>query len=327
VAFTTFASNVGRLRSVAAAAAMAGREVVVVGRAMRRVIDVATELGYLDGLPPFRDEDTYPHLPRGKVVVLLTGSQGEPRAALARVVDDEHKTVKLDRGDIVVFSSRAIPGNEVAINRIVNGLTERAIRVITDRERLVHVSGHPRRDELRQLYAWLKPAIAIPVHGEAMHLAAHARFARELGVPTVLEIENGAMVRLAPAPAEQVDEIAAGRIYKDGTIIGDIDMVGVPERRRLAFSGHVGVALVLSERGDLEQDPEIVLTGLPKAERNGRPLDEAVMTAVLGTLDSIPRPRRCDPEVVREAVRRSVRAAVAEAWGKKPVCTVFVAVV
>jgi ribonuclease J len=327
VAFTTFASNVGRIRSVATAAATAGREVVVVGRAMRRVIDVAGELGYLDGLPPFRDEEIYPHLPRGKVVVLLTGSQGEPRAALARVVDDDHKTVTLDRGDVVVFSSRAIPGNEVAINRIVNGLTERGVRVITDRERLVHVSGHPRREELRQLYGWLRPAIAIPVHGEAMHLAAHARFARELGVPTVLEIENGTMVRLAPAPAEPVDEIAAGRLYKDGTIIGDIDMLGVPERRRLAFSGHVGVALVLNERGDVELDPEIVLTGLPKSERNGRPLEETVLTAVLGTLDSMPRPRRRDPEVVREAVRRSVRAVVAEAWGKKPVCTVFVAVV
>ena len=327
VAFTTFASNVGRIRSVAVAAASAGREVVVVGRAMRRVIDVAGELGYLDDLPPFRDEETYPHLPRGKVVALLTGSQGEPRAALARVVDDDHKTVTLDRGDVVVFSSRAIPGNEVAINRIINGLTERGIRVITDRERLVHVSGHPRREELRQLYGWLRPAIAIPVHGEAMHLSAHARFARELGVPAVLEIENGAMVRLAPLPAAQVDENAAGRIYKDGTIIGDIDMVGVPERRRLAFSGHIGVALVMNERGDVELDPEIVLTGLPKTERNGRPLDETVMTAVLGTLDSIPRPRRRDPEVVREAVRRSVRAVVAEAWGKKPVCTVFVAVV
>jgi ribonuclease J len=327
VAFTTFASNVGRLRSVALAAAAAGREVVVVGRAMRRVIDVAGELGYLDGLPPFREEDAYQHLPRDKVVLLLTGSQGEPRAALSRVVEDDHRTVSLDRGDVVVFSSRAIPGNEVAINRIMNGLTRRGIRVITDRDRLVHVSGHPRRDELRQLYAWLKPAIAIPVHGEAMHLAAHARFARELGVPKVLTIENGAMVRLAPAPAEQVDEIVAGRIYKDGSIVGDLERLGVPERRRLAFSGHVGVALVVSDRGELEQDPEIVLTGLPKADQNGRPLEETVLGAVLGTIDSIPRPRRRDPEVIREAVRRAVRAAVADAWGKKPVCTVFLAVV
>jgi ribonuclease J len=327
VAFTTFASNVGRLRSVALAAAEAGREVVVAGRAMRRVVDIAGELGYLDGLPPFRDEDTYQYLPRDKVVLLLTGSQGEPRAALARVAEGDHKTITLDRGDIVVFSSRAIPGNEVAINRIMNGLTRRGVRVITDRDRLVHVSGHPRRDELRQLYAWLNPAIAIPVHGEAMHLAAHARFARELGVPKVLEIDNGVMVRLAPAPAEQVDEIAAGRIYKDGSIVGDIDTIGVPERRRLAFSGHVGVALVMNERGEVEQDPEIMLTGVPKLDRNGRPLEETVLAAVLGTLDSIPRPRRRDPEVVREAVRRSVRAAIADAWGKKPVCTVFLAVV
>ncbi len=327
VAFTTFASNVGRIRSVAAAAAAAGREVVVVGRAMRRVVDVATELGFLDGLPPFRDEDAFQHLPRQKVVALLTGSQGEPRAALARVVEDDHKTVALDRGDVVVFSSRAIPGNEVAINRIINGLTESGVRVITDRDRLVHVSGHPRRDELRELYAWLRPAVAIPVHGEPMHLAAHARLARELGVPAVLEIENGAVVRLAPAPPGKVDEIVAGRLYKDGTIVGGIDMVGVPERRRLAFSGHVGVALVMSGRGEVEQDPEVMLVGLPKLDRNGRPLAETVLAAVLGTVDSIPRPRRRDPELVREAVRRAVRAAVAEAWGKKPVCSIFVAVV
>jgi ribonuclease J len=326
IAFTTFASNVGRLRAVALAAAAAGRDVVVVGRAMRRAIDVAGELGYLDGLPPFLDQDAFQFLPRNRVVLLLTGSQGEPRAALARIVEDDHRAIDLDAGDTVVFSSRAIPGNEVPINRIINGLIRRGIRVITDRDALVHVSGHPRRGELREMYGWVRPRIAVPVHGEPMHLAAHAELARGLGVPEVRIIADGAMLRLAPGRPEVIDNVEAGRLYKDGRLIGSLDEMGIAERRRLSFSGHVGVALVLSAKGELESDPEIMLSGLPLRDAAGRPLEEAVQAAVLGTLDSLPRARRRDPEVVREAVRRAVRASVAELWGKKPVCTVFVAV-
>jgi ribonuclease J len=327
VAFTTFASHVGRLRSIASAAAEVHRDVVVVGRAMRRVLDVANELHLLDDMPPFLDEEAYGYLPRNKVVLLLTGSQGEPRAALARVAEDDHKNVALSPGDIVVFSSRAIPGNEIAINRVINNLSVRGIRVITDRDRLVHVSGHPRRDELKAMYRWVNPKIGIPVHGEAMHLAAHAAFMREHGIGTVLTITNGRMVRLAPGPAVETGRVDVGRFYKDGTIIGDIDAIGVPERRRLAFAGHVGVSVVLTAKGEIALEPEIALSGLPSQDLAGRPFEESVMSAVIGTLESLPRARRRDPETVREAVRRSVRAAVAEAWGKKPVCTVFVAVV
>jgi ribonuclease J len=327
VAFTTFASNVGRIRSIALAAAAARRDVVVVGRAMRRTIDVATELGYLDGLPPFLDEEAYAYLPRDKVVALLTGSQGEPRAALARIAADEHKTVELTAGDVVVFSSRAIPGNEREINAIINRLFDRGIRVVTDRDRLVHVSGHPRRDELREMYEWTRPRIAVPVHGEPMHLAAHAALARASGVPSVVTIGNGDVLRLAPGAPSVVDEIEPGRLYKDGAIVDSLEGVGVPERRKLAFSGHVAVSVVLNAKGDLAADPEVELTGLPRSDGTGRPMEETVMEAVLGTIESMPRPRRRDPETLREAVRRAARAAVAQGWGKKPVCTVFVAVV
>jgi ribonuclease J len=326
IAFTTFASNVGRIRAIALAAAAAGREVVVAGRAMRRAIDVATDLGYLDGLPPFLDQDAYAHLPRHRVVLLITGSQGEPRAALARIVEDDHKAIDLDPGDTVVFSSRAIPGNEVPINRIVNALIRRGIRVVTDRDALVHVSGHPRRDELREMYAWVRPRLAVPVHGEPMHLAAHAELARSLGVPDVRIITDGAMLRLAPGRPEVVDSIEPVRLYKDGTLIGNIEEMGIADRRRLAFSGHVGVALVLSAKGELESDPEVMLAGLPLRDRAGRPFEEAIHGVILGTIESLPRARRRDPEVVREAIRRAVRATVADLWGKKPVCSVFVAV-
>jgi len=327
VAFTTFASNVGRIKSIALAAKHAGRHVVICGRALRRVIDVATELHMLDDLPPFLDEDAYSHLPRDKVVAILTGSQGEPRAALARVPIDDHPRIELVAGDTVVFSARAIPGNEMEINTIINALTARGVRVVTDRDRLVHVSGHPRRGELTEMYAWIKPTIAIPVHGEPMHLAAHADFARDLGVETVVTVKNGVVTRLAPAPVREVDEIDVGRLYKDGKVIGDIDGVGVPERRKLAFAGHVAVSIVMDRKGEQAADPDISLTGLPARDAAGRPFEETVMSAILGTIDSVPRAQRRDPDVLGEAIRRAVRGAVAEVWGKKPVCVVFVAVV
>ena len=327
VAFTTFASNVGRLRSIALAAREAGRDVVVVGRAMRRVLDVAGELGMLEDTPPFLDEEAYGYLPRDRVVALLTGSQGEPRAALARIAFDDHPRIELAQGDIVVFSARAIPGNEAEINRIVNALTARGIRVITDRDRLVHVSGHPRRDEMREMYGWLKPRIAIPVHGEAMHLAAHADLARELGVATVVEVEDGVMTRLAPDPVDQVDEIEVNNLYKDGRLIADLEGIGVAARRRLSFAGHVAVSVVIDEKGSVRGDPEIELIGVPRFDGVGRPMEAVAMDAVLATLDSVPRPVRRDPDALGEAIRRAVRGTIAQAWGKKPICTVFVAVV
>jgi ribonuclease J len=327
VAFTTFASNVGRIKSIALAAQAADRQVVIVGRALRRAIEVATELGYMEGLPPFLDEESYGYLPRSKVVAILTGSQGEPRAALARIAEDEHKFVGLSPGDTVVFSARPIPGNEKAIGNIINQLCDQGIVIITDRDRLVHVSGHPRRDELAEMYGWVRPEIAIPVHGEAMHLWAHAAFARDMGVKQVVLTENGNIVRLAPGPAEEIDDVPFGQVYKDGMIIADAENVGVPERRKLAFAGHVAVSVVLDGKGGVMVDPEIALTGLPLQGVSGHPFEETVMTAVLGTIDSIPRARRRDADLVREAIRRSVRAAVRQAWGKKPLCTVFVAIV
>ena len=199
--------------------------------------------------------------------------------------------------------------------------------MITNDDRLVHTSGHPRRDEIRQLYGWLKPRIAIPVHGQPMHLAAHADLARELGVGIVVEIEDGIMTRLAPDPVAQIDEIEARRLYKDGRLIADLEGIGVVERRRLSYVGHVTVAIVINERGDLLDEPQVDLIGIARADAGGRPMEETAMDAVLATLDSLPRPVRRDPDALGEAVRRAVRAAIAQAWGKKPVCTVFVSVV
>ena len=218
VAVTTFASNVARLKAVALAAQRAGRDVVIIGRAIHRALDVARELGYLEGIPEFLDQDAYGYLPRNKVLALMTGSQGEPRAALSRIASGDHRDVALSPGDRVIFSSRTIPGNERAVNSIINALVDFGAEVITDRDALVHTSGHPRRDEIRQLYDWTKPQIVIPVHGEALHLHEQAKVARAAGIAQVIEIRNGQMVRLAPGPAERLDSVTHGRLYRDGRL-------------------------------------------------------------------------------------------------------------
>jgi ribonuclease J len=326
VAVTTFASNVARIRAVADAARAAGREVVVVGRAMDRVSQVARETGYLDGVQDFRGIDVYGHLPPDKVVALCTGSQGEPRAALARIAEDEHPEVALSQGDRVIFSSRPIPGNERAIGRVINGLVSQGVEVITDRTHLVHVSGHPRRDELQDMIGWTRPRTLIPVHGEALHLAEHAALARRLGVNTLV-CRNGDLVRLAPEPPAIIDEIPSGRLYKDGSLLIEAEGRTVADRKRLSYSGIVTIALVLNDKGALLSNPEVELVGIPEHTADRDPMAEVVYEAAVETFESLPRPRRRDPDSVAEAVRRGVRAAIASRWGKKPPVIVHVLLV
>jgi ribonuclease J len=327
VAVTTFASNVARIRSVAEAARKTGRKLVVVGRAMHRVIDAAQQTGYLDPDLDFCDETEFESLPPKKVLALCTGSQGEPRAAMARIAQGEHPNVFFDPGDRVIFSSRAIPGNEKAIARVQNALSDEGIEIVTDADGLVHVSGHPRRGELEQIYNWLRPTAAVPMHGEGRHLEAHAELAERLGVTEVVRARNGSMVRLLPGPAKIIDEVPTGRLYKDGSVLTRADAGQVRDRRRLSFSGIVAVSVVLSAKGGLLADPEISITGLPQSNGAGIDFEEIARDAAIGTIESIPRPRRKDQAMVTEAIRRAVRAAINQAWGKKPMCSVLLTVV
>lgn len=324
VAITTFSSNVGRILSIAKAAEAAGREVLLLGSSLKRVVAVASELGMMEGLKPFIAEDEYGYIPRDKIVVILTGSQGEARAALAKLARDEMRHVALAAGDTVVFSSRAIPGNEKAILDIKNGLIEQGVHVVTDGEALVHVSGHPRRSELLQMYEWTRPQILVPVHGEAAHLAAQTELALGAGIGQVPRVRNGDILRLAPGPAEVIGEAPHGRIFRDGKLIGDFDEMGIGERRKLSFVGHVAVNVVLDERFDFRDDPDVVLSGLPAYDDEGEDMDDTVYDCVLGAIESIPRTRRKDLDMLREAVRRAVRSTVNNIWGKKPIVTVFV---
>ncbi|MGB3389270.1 MAG: ribonuclease J [Pseudaminobacter sp.] len=324
VAVTTFSSNVGRIRSIAEAARDTGRQVLVLGRSLKRVIEVADELGYMSGLPEFILEEDYGYIPRENLVIICTGSQGESRAALAKLARDEMKTVALSPGDIVVYSSRTIPGNEKAILEIKNLLIDQGIKIIEDGDALVHVSGHPRRSELRRMYEWTRPRIAVPVHGEAAHLVAHGALASAAGVPEVAQVRDGDMLRLAPGAAEIIDQLPFGRIYKDGKLVGTDEVMGIRERRKLSFAGHVAVNVVLDDRYELSGDPDIVAIGVARTDGNGEELEELMLDAAIGAVDSIPRARRKDLDLVQEAVRRAVRSAANEAWGKKPLVTVFV---
>jgi ribonuclease J len=327
VAVTTFASNVARLRSVADAAKACDREVVVVGRAMERVVGVARETGYLEGVQEFRGTDTYGYLPPDKVVALCTGSQGEARAALARIAKDEHPDVTLSKGDRVIFSSRTIPGNEKAVGAVINGLINQGIEVITDRTHLVHVSGHPRRAEMAEMYSWVKPQIVVPVHGEALHLFEHAALARKIGIPQVLTCRNGDLVKLAPGNPGVIDEVPEGRIYKDGRLLVGAEARTVADRRRLSMAGVVSVALALDDKGMLAADPEVELIGIPEADQDGEKFAEIAYEVALETVEDMPKARRRDPDAIGESVKRAVRAAIASRWGKKPLCIVLVAVV
>ncbi len=324
VAVTTFSSNVGRIRSIAEAANAAGREVLLLGSSLKRVVNVAQDIGIMEGLKPFLAEDEYGYIPRDKVVVILTGSQGESRAALAKISRDEMRHVALTKGDTVVFSSRTIPGNEKPIIEIKNALIEQGIRIVTDSDALVHVSGHPRRNELLKMYEWTRPQILVPVHGEAAHLTAQAELGASAGIATIPRVRNGNILRLAPGPAEVIDDAPFGRIYKDGKLIGDMDEMGISDRRKLSYVGHVSVNILLDQRYEFLADPALVSFGLPEFDDEGEDMDDGLYDAVLGAVESIPRTRRKDLDTVRESVRRAVRSAANIAWGKKPIVTVFV---
>lgn len=324
VVVTTFASNVARILAVANAAHAARRKLVIAGRALHRVIQVAIETGYLPPDLHFVDQQLFGDYAREEVLALVTGSQGEGRAALSRIAERSHPDITLAKGDLVIFSSRTIPGNEKSVGRIQNALARMGVEVVTDNEGLVHVTGHPRREELKRMYAWMKPQLLIPMHGEMRHLRAQAKLARENGISQVVVAVNGEVVLLGPGRPGVIDEAPVGRLFRDGRLLISADDMSVRERRKLATVGVVIVSLVLSRHGRLLVDPEVMLDGIPHALSGAKSMEDIVLDCVDGTIESIPQKRRTDAETVREAVRRAVRSAVDQAWGKKPIVKVLV---
>jgi len=316
VAVTAFASNVARLESVIAAAHAARRHVALVGRSMFRIVNAARETGYLKSATGLIDAEEARDLPPGRVLYLCTGSQGEPGSALQRIAAGEHRDVSLEKGDTVIFSSRVIPGNEKTVFALQNALAARDVEIITDQDHHVHVSGHPARDELADMYRWVRPRIAIPVHGEMRHLHEHARLARSLQVPETLIAGNGAMIRLAPGRPEQVDQVPSGRMHRDGALVVPAHESGAKARRSMSFAGFVAVTLVIDGRSRLVADPVVVAEGIP---------EKIVGALTEAATDAAGRLRRLDDDgETAETVRRAVRRAAQSDWGKRPVVRVEV---
>lgn len=327
VAVTTFASNVARVKSIVEAAQLADRHVCLVGRSMHRITAAAKAVGILPPSLEFVDEAEAGHFPPEHILYLCTGSQGEPRAALSRIARGDHKNVTLREGDSVIFSSRQIPGNERGIFALQNSLAEQGVRVITPRmvPQKIHVSGHPCRDELRRMYQWVRPSISVPVHGERRHIMEHAAYARSLQVAEAVAPRNGSLIRLAPGPAEIIDDVPSGRLFLDGNQLVPEGAQGIQERRKLSWNGVVFASVSINAHGDVDDGPVVVVKGF--SEPDGRLADESLETleeAADIAVSRMKRKDRFDDDAVERAIGRALRKAAETAWGMRPMIEVVV---
>ena len=323
VAFACFASNVARLDTVARAAGANGRSTALVGRSLKRMDEIARQCGYLAEIPAFVSEQHSGYLPRSGAAMICTGSQGEPRAALARIASGSHPHVSLESGDTLVFSSRTIPGNERAVAKLQDRFLRMGIEIVTSKDASVHVSGHPGRDELRRMYEWIRPKAAIPVHGELHHLRAHAALARDCGVGAVAEIEDGALMRIAKDGAENIGEIRVGRLGLDGGRLVPLDSEHVRARRRLAEQGVVTASIVLNGRGTALAEPRVSSRGIV-AEDEVAGLAAELAARGNHALERLNALQRRDDNAVEEAVRTAMRRHVRGQYGRRPLVEIHV---
>ena len=321
IAATCFASNLARVESIAKAAVAAGRHPVLAGRALQRMVDAARECGYLLDFPACVEERQAGYLPRDKALFICTGSQGEPRATMAKLATNDHRDLVLEEGDAAIFSSRVIPGNERSVGRLQNALLARGVEVITDREADIHVSGHPARDELVRVYQWVRPKIALPVHGEVRHMVEHAKLASGCQVPETVVAPNGTLVRLAPGPAEIVDHVHAGRLARDGDVVVPLEAVAFQERRKLLWNGAATATLVMDAQGRAKAAPVVSLRGIEDSEGD---LAEAVVAGLKEALADLSAAERRDDRRIEEAARKAVRRVVRAHLGKKPLTDVHI---
>ncbi len=318
VLVTTFASNAARLQTLGEVAQDCGRQLCVAGRSLDRIIRVAKATGYLRDFPDTIDFDTAMSLPANRVMIVATGGQGEPRAALNRIAEDTH-VLKVHKGDTVLFSSRQIPGNEIAIGRIMNLLAGKGVEIITDRQAFIHVSGHPGRPELAEMYKWIRPEILIPVHGEVRHMHEQARFALSEGVPQAINQVNGDIWKLAPGRPKKVGNAPVGRLVLDGDVILPADGSTINERRRIALYGQISVAVAIRQ-GKLIGQPQVRMQGVPVEEDR----DNFIADACEAAAQTVRNESSRDLEKLREALRLSVRRVAVRYTGKKPVVDVLI---
>ncbi len=321
IAVTCFASNLARVESIALAAVAADRHPVLSGRALVRMVEAAQECGYLLDFPVCIPESQAGFLPRDKVVLICTGSQGEPRASMAKLANGDHRDLVLEAGDTAIFSSRVIPGNEHSVGRMQNALLARGVEIVTDSDENIHVSGHPARDELVQVYQWIRPKIAVPVHGELRHMVEHASLARACQVPETIVAPNGTLVRLAPGPAEIIDHVPAGRLARDGDGVVPVDGASLRERRKLLWNGAAAATLVVDGKGRPMAPPKVTLRGFDDEEGA---LGKAVVAGLEEMLADLKAADRADDARLEQAVRTAVRRVVRTHLGKKPLTDVHI---
>ena len=326
VAVASFASNVARLESVMLAARENNRSVCLIGRSMKRMTAAAKSVGLLSKVGALLTEDEAQAMPSAHVLYLCTGSQGEPRAALSRIASGQHRSVKFHQGDVVIFSSKIIPGNEKGIFALQNALADDGVEIITEKMRPIHVSGHPCRDELTAMYDWVNPEIAIPVHGERRHLLEHAKLAKNLGIKHAYAPRNGEMIQIAPTGPQVVDIVASGRLHQDGNDIVSAHDEGLRLRRKMAYAGHISVGLVINSKGSLVAGPEPRISGFPEG-KTGELIEDLlddVAEVAEDTFDRITRRDRRDEEVVETKLASKIKRRVRERTGKRTIVEVIV---
>lgn len=326
ISIASFASNIARLESVMLAAKVNGRSVCLVGRSMKRMAGAAKSIGLLSNVDQFLTEEEANAIPASHVLYLCTGSQGEPRAALSRIATNEHRNVKFNKGDVVIFSSKVIPGNEMGIYALQNNLADQGVEIITEKMRNIHVSGHPCREELKKMYEWVRPMISIPVHGERRHLIEHSKLSKLLGVNHSVAPKNGEMYKITQNGVEVIDVVTSGRLHQDGSFIVSDSDAGLRLRKKIAYSGHISVGIVYNKNGEILSGPEPRAIGIATGH-NGC-LVEALMDGISElaelTFNNLSPKIINDEDLVEERLVSKIKKYVKEQTGKRTQVEVIV---
>ncbi len=318
IVITSFASNVARMETVFKVAEKIGRHVCLVGRSMNRIYELARQCNYLQDIKVPIDVRDSKKMPKNKMVFLCTGSQGEQRAALARIANGTHPDLHLEKDDNVIFSSRIIPGNEKRLYKIFNDFSKSEINVLSEENSMIHVSGHPAREDLKKMYNWVKPKILIPVHGEQRHMAEHINFAKEMGVKFPVKVSNGEIIRLAPGEPQVVDKVTSGRVYLDGKVLIDNDSPVLKERRNMAANGYMEITVLISKNGQIKNNPIITLKGIPFIEEDASEIEYDLEDVVMDTCKSFNLNNSKQEKNLIDTLKGNCRKLINDKSGKKP---------
>jgi ribonuclease J len=318
IVITSFASNVARMETVFKVSEKIGRHVCLVGRSMNRIYELARQCNYLQDIKVPIDVRDSKKMPKNKMVFLCTGSQGEQRAALARIANGTHPDLHLEKDDNVIFSSRIIPGNEKRLYKIFNDFSKSEINVLSEENSMIHVSGHPAREDLKKMYNWVKPKILIPVHGEQRHMAEHINFAKEMGVKFPIKVNNGEIIRLAPGEPQVIDKVTSGRVYLDGKVLIDNDSPVLKERRNMAANGYMEITVLISKNGQIKNNPIITLKGIPFIEEDASEIEYDLEDVVMDTCKNFNLNNSKQEKNLIDTLKGNCRKLINDKSGKKP---------